>query len=106
MSQNEIVKPRKRFIMLSLCFVLLLGGQFVFSLGIAVGKNFEYAQREQRNDASPEIKIAPRVGASDRYPDDLPLFVIVAGIAFLSGFRIAAWMGKRQIERLKRVWRK
>lgn len=36
--------------------------------------------------------------------DELPPLLLTAGIAFLVGFRLAGWMGKRQIDRLKRVW--
>jgi hypothetical protein len=30
--------------------------------------------------------------------------VLVAGFAFLLGFKIAAYMGKRHLERMKQIW--
>ena len=106
------MKPRHFLIMLSLGFVLLLSDQFVFSFGITMGENFKYAQTKQSEDASPEIDIAPRMRTCDRIPsrypthDELPELFLVAGISFLIGFRIAAWMGKRHLERMREIWHK
>lgn len=30
--------------------------------------------------------------------------ILIAGLSFLVGFKIAAWMGKRQMERLRKIW--
>ena len=92
--------------------VLCNGTEFVFPLAVAMGNDFRYAQQYQRDDARPEIEITPPVGACNRIPawndthDELAPVVMTAAISFLVGFRIAAWMGKRQIERLRRIWGK
>jgi hypothetical protein len=66
------MKPRHFLIVTSLRFVLLVGDQFIFALGITMGKNLEYAQGKEGCDASPEIEITPRVGARDRFPSRYP----------------------------------
>lgn len=30
--------------------------------------------------------------------------IFVAAISFLVGFKIAAWMGKRHLERMRKIW--
>lgn len=31
--------------------------------------------------------------------------LFLCGMSFLLGFKIAAWMGKRHVERLRKIWR-
>lgn len=37
---------------------------------------------------------------------DMGSIAITAAVSFLVGFRIAVWMSKRQIERLRKIWGK
>lgn len=104
------MKLRHILIVLALNIALFYGGKLIFPLGIAMGDDFGRAQQDQRDNAAPKIEIFPPVGSCDGVPtrnpghDELPPLALTAGLSFLVGFRIAAWMGKRQIERLTRIW--
>lgn len=75
-----------------------------------MGNNFAYAQQNQGDDTAPEKQIAPKVspinGIPARYPthDEFPDLATIAAVSFLLGFKIAAWMGRHQIERLRKIW--
>ena len=75
-----------------------------------MGENLENSQQNKSGDTTPEINVTPKMrpsnGIPTRYPihDESPDLVITAAVSFLVGFKIAAWMGKRQIERLRKIW--
>jgi len=105
------LKPRHLIIVLALSGSLFYGGQLIFPLAIAMGDNLSDTQQKQRDDAKPEVEVAPPMRACDGIPsgyeghEELPYLLFTAAISFLVGFKIAAWMGRRQIERLSRIWR-
>ena len=37
--------------------------------------------------------------------DQAGQLVFIAAIAFLLGFKVAAWMGKRHLERMRTIWK-
>ncbi len=93
------------------CVFTLTGGQFTLALAVP-RHNLEYAQQDQSADAGKEEGVSPTMSACDRIPsrppthDDLPDLLFVAGIAFLVGFKIAAWMSRRHVRRLREIWGK
>jgi hypothetical protein len=106
------LKAQHLFVVLALSVGLLCAGEFILPVAVAMGGQLEYAQESQREKASEEKTVTPSMGACDRIPsryqghDELPHTLFFGGVCFLIGFKIAAWMSKRQIERLKRIWDK
>jgi hypothetical protein len=105
------MKPRHFLIVPQPNSFLFNGSQFVLSFGISMGGDLEYAQSYEAAYTEPKIDAAPESCSCNRIPTrqpthDFPLSIFVAAIAFLLGFKIAAWMGRRQVERMREIWRK
>ena len=105
------MKPRNLLVVAALGISLLLSGQLVFPFRVSVGNDFAQAQEQERGNPGPKENIAPEIGTCDGIPSryqshDLPSLAFIAGIAFILGFRVASWMSKRQIARLRKVWGK
>lgn len=104
------MKPRHLFIVSLLYGILLYSGEFIFPFAIAMGNDLGSSQPYQGANACPKVEIAPPMSPCDRIPsgyqghDELPPILFAVAISFIVGFRIAAWMSRRQIDRLRRVW--
>lgn len=80
--------------------------QFVSAQSVEVRDNFGDPERGQTPDPKPEPEIGPPISSLDRVPsrpphDDSSLWVLIVAAAFLLGFKIATWLNRQHLKRLR-----